>query len=60
VVVSWPSHGALTWNTNTQFSYEVTDGSWYGWPDSFTYKVRDADWLESTVKTVNIADITDS
>lgn len=59
VNISTPAQGAvnLVWNT---FNYEVTDGSAYGWPDSFTYQVRDASGNLSPVYTINIDDIADT
>ena len=56
-VVSWPSHGELTWwGTNwNEFSYNWD--SWYVWDDSFDYKVIDSDGWESEVKTVTITNI---
>lgn len=57
-VVSAPTHGSLVWSGN-QFTYTVTDGSFYGGPDSFTYYVTDTDGNISATKTVNIANIVD-
>lgn len=58
-VISWPTHWVLTW-TGHSFEYEVTDWSWYGWDDSFTYKVKDFWNKESEVKTITITNISDS
>ncbi|QFR39005.1 hypothetical protein A9Q91_02110 [Candidatus Gracilibacteria bacterium 28_42_T64] len=57
-VVSGPSHGSLSWNGN-EFTYEVTDGTFYAGPDSFTYEVTDEGGLKSTVKTVSMTGIFD-
>ncbi|MDD3645944.1 MAG: Ig-like domain-containing protein [Candidatus Gracilibacteria bacterium] len=59
VVVSGPSHGSLVWNTNSEFTYTVTQGSFYAGDDSLTYKVRDPEGLESEIKTVTLTNVFD-
>src|SRR5439155_14878960 len=49
VVVTGPSHGALTLNTNGSFTY--TPAANFNGPDSFTYKATDG-LLDSNVATV--------
>ncbi len=51
VLVTDPSHGTLTLNSNGSFTYTPTAG--YDGPDSFTYKVNDGS-LDSNVATVNL------
>jgi hypothetical protein len=58
-IISWPSHWSLTWNSNTEFVYEVTDGSGYNWPDSFTYEVEDPNGWKSQIKTVSFTAVFD-
>jgi hypothetical protein len=57
-VVSAPTHGSLVWSGN-QFTYTVTDGSFYAGSDSFTYYVTDTNGSISDTKIVSIVDITD-
>lgn len=40
-VLSAPSNGSVVFNTNTEFIYEVTDGSGFGGSDTFTYVIED-------------------
>jgi len=49
VVVTGPSHGALTLNTDGSFTYTPAAG--FNGPDSFTYKANDG-LLDSNVATV--------
>lgn len=58
-VVSAPTHGSLVWSGN-QFTYTVTDGSFYAGSDSFTYYVTDTNGSTSTTKTVSMSGISDS
>ena len=53
VLVSGPTHGALTFNANGTFSY-AADGSFSG-ADSFTYKVNDG-ILDSNTATVTLSE----
>lgn len=43
----------------TSFSVTPIDWTWYSWNDSFTYKVVDWDWAESSVSTVTILNVSD-
>jgi VCBS repeat-containing protein len=52
ILVSGPSHGALTLNANGSFSY--TPAANYSGTDAFTYKVSDGS-VDSDVLTVTIA-----
>ena len=51
ILVSGPSHGALTFNANGAFSY--TPAANYSGSDSFTYKANDGT-ADSTVATVSL------
>src|SRR6266498_2508431 len=51
LLVTAPSHGALTLNSNGSFTY--TPAANYSGPDSFTYKARDAS-SNSAAATVNL------
>src|SRR6185369_13311507 len=51
VLVSQPTHGVLTWNTNGSFSY--TPAAYYNGADSFTYLANDGA-LNSGIATVSI------
>src|SRR5439155_24443360 len=51
VLVSQPTHGSLTLNSNGSFSYAPAAN--YNGPDSFTYKANDGQ-ADSGIATVNI------
>ena len=59
VVASSPAHGSIVWNSKTNFTYTVTDGSGYNGDDSFTYYVEDSGSLQSATKTVTIEFVVD-
>lgn len=52
ILVTGPSHGALTLNADGSFTY--TPGANFNGNDSFTYKANDGD-ADSSVRTVSIA-----
>src|SRR5206468_185391 len=51
ILVSQPTHGTLTFNSDGHFSY--TPAANYNGPDSFTYKANDGQ-ADSGIATVNI------
>jgi len=59
VIATAPAHGAIVWNSKTNFTYTVTAGSGYNGDDSFTYKVKDSKGLTSATKTVTIKFVVD-
>src|SRR5438128_810154 len=54
LLVSQPTHGSLTLNSNGTFSYAPAAN--YNGPDSFTYKANDGQ-ADSGIATVNITKI---
>jgi hypothetical protein len=57
IVVSKPKYGALTWKTNSEFTYEAIKSSRYVGDDQFIYKVADEQFSYSHKKTVTIKNI---
>src|SRR5439155_22043274 len=52
IMVSNPTHGTLTLNTNGSFTY--TPAANYNGPDSFTYKAQDPSNALSNLATVSL------
>ena len=52
--------GKIVWNNNTEFFYEICDGSGFIGSVYFTYRVKDEQGAYSETKTVTVTNIADS